>query len=146
MIVKRGNRKRSDPFELRFYGKKLEKCVLYKYVGVHIDENLSWKTHVSYLCEKLSKMCGVFSKLRHCCKKDLLRVIYFALVKSHLQYCNIIWGNAKENILKPLIKLQEKILRIMCFVPFDHGRTDNTLKDLKLLNLNQLNKLGKANR
>ena len=32
----------------------------------------------------------------------------------------------------------------MCFVPFDHERTDNTFKDLKLLNLNQLNKLSKV--
>ena len=115
----------------------MEQCESYKYLGIYIDENLSWKEHVRYLCEKLSKMCGIFSKLRHCCNRELLRVVYFALVDSHLQYCNIIWGNASEKILKPLIKLQEKVIRIMYFAPQDHSDTEYLFKDLKLLNLQE---------
>ena len=144
MIIKRGNKKSSQNFVLKFNRKKLEQCESYKYLGIYIDENLSWKEHVRYLCEKLSKMCGIFSKLRHCCNRELLRVVYFALVDSHLQYCNIIWGNASEKILKPLIKLQEKVIRIMYFAPQDHSDMDYIFKDLKLLNLDQLNKLAKA--
>ena len=144
MIVKRGNKIENESFVLRFNGKKLEQCQSYKYLGIYIDEKLSWKKHISFLCEKLSKMCGIFSKLRHCCNKELLRVIYFALVDSHLHYCNIIWGKASENILKPLVKLQEKIIKIICFAPHDQSNVDTLFRDLKLLNLQQLNKLVKA--
>ena len=144
MIIKRGNRKTSESFVLKFNGKKMEQCVSYKYLGIHIDQNLSWTTHVKYLCDKVSKMCGMFSKLRHCCSRELLRIIYFALVESHLQYCNIIWGNASENTLKPLVSLQEKIIRIMCFAPYEQNRMDSMFNELKLLNLNQLNKLAKV--
>ena len=144
MVIKRGYRKSSHKFVLKFNGKKLEQCESYKYLGVYIDENLNWKKHVNYLCEKLSKMCGIFLKLRHCCNRELLRVIYFALVDSHLQYCNIIWGNASEKILKPLVKLQEKVIRIIYFAPQNNSDMVNIFKDLKLLNLEQLNKLAKA--
>ena len=122
----------------------MEQCVSYKYLGIHIDEKLTWKAHINYLCEKVSKMCGLFSKLRHCCNKELLRVVYFALVESHLQYCNIIWGNASERILAPLVKLQEKIIRIMSFASTDQSNSEYFFNALKILNLNQLNKLAKA--
>ena len=144
MIIKRGNKKPKDSFILKFNGKKMEQCVSYKYLGIHLDEKLNWKTHVNFLCAKLTKMCGMFAKLRHCCKKDLLRVIYFALVESHLQYCNIIWGNASDKSLAPLVKLQEKIIRIMSFAPPERNDIENMFNELKLLNLSQLNKLAKA--
>ena len=144
MIVKRSNKKLGNKFVLKFNGKKMEQCTSYKYLGVHLDENLNWKTHVKYICGKLSKMCGIFAKLRHCCSKDLLKVIYFALVESHLQYCNIIWGDACENTLKPLVNLQNKILKILCFSPFGFDDVDDLYTDMKLLNLKQLHKLSKA--
>ena len=122
----------------------MEQCSTYKYLGVHLDENLNWKTHIDYLCKKLSKMCGIFSKLRHCCSKNLLKVIYFALVESHMQYCNMIWGNANEHILKPLISLQNKIIKIICFAPYSSDEVESHYADLKLLNLKQLHKLSKA--
>ena len=146
MLIKRGNKKSNDNlnFVLKFNGKKIERCQFYKYLGIYIDENLNWKKHVSYLCEKLSKICGIFAKLRHCCNRELMRVIYFALVDSHLQYCNIIWGSASEVVLKPLIKLQEKVIRIIYFAQYDHSDMDGIFKELRLLKLEQLNKLTKA--
>ena len=67
MIIRRGYRKSDNIFSLKFNGKKMEQCSTYKYLGLHIDEKMNWKNHVKYLCEKLSKMCGIFAKLRHCC-------------------------------------------------------------------------------
>ena len=122
----------------------MERCLFYKYIGVYIDDKLNWTKHVNYLCEKLSKMSGMFSKLRHICDLKLLKTIYFALVESHLQYCNIIWGNASQSVLGPLWKLQGKILRIICFLPNDLGNTVLAHAQTKLLNIEQLNKLSVA--
>ena len=122
----------------------MDQCLTYKYRGVHLDENLKWKAHVDYLWKKLSKMCGIFLKLRHCCSKDLMKVIYFALVESHMQYCNMIWGNANQNVLKPLINLQNKIIKIICFAPYSSDEVESLYADLKLLSLQKLHKLSKA--
>ena len=35
-----------------------------KYLGTHLDRELSWKTHIDYLAKKLSKVCGMIYKLR----------------------------------------------------------------------------------
>ena len=36
-----------------------------KYLGVHLDNKLSWKIHIGMLKHKLSKICGVIYKFRH---------------------------------------------------------------------------------
>ena len=144
MVIRKGNKNSTRNMSLKFNGKRLNQCREFKYLGVYLDEKMSFKSHIKFLCEKLSKMCGIFCKLRHCCSKDLLKVIYYALVESHLQYCNLIWGSASPSILEPLRKLQDKIIRIMNFAPRDFFNTPSLYKNLKLLNLSQLNEVSKA--
>ena len=144
MIVKRGNTRSCNDFVLKYNGKKMDRCTTYKYLGIHIDDKLCWKDHINYLCEKLGKMSGIFAKLRYCCGIELLKTIYHALVESHLQYCNMIWGNVSESILEPLAKLQDKIVRIMCFIPNDHRDLTPIYKKLGLLNVKLLHKLSTA--
>ena len=40
---------------------KKSECV--KYLGVYLDNKLSWKTHIDKLCKKVSKVCGMIYKL-----------------------------------------------------------------------------------
>ena len=96
----------------------LEKCTKYKYLGIVIDEKLSWKDHIEYVCTKVSKACGIFAKLRHCASVELLRDIYYALFYSYMRYGITIWGNACETTLSPLQSLLHHAARIMTFAPF----------------------------
>ena len=144
MVIQRPGVREIRNYSLRCNGKKLERCSFYKYLGVHLDENLNWKKHVKYLCTKLSKLARIFSKLRHCCSLELLKVIYHAMFHSHLQYCNTIWGNAAERILQPLERLQDKIIKIMCFVPFGQNDVGHLYNELGMLRLNDIHKFCKA--
>ena len=36
-----------------------------KFLGVVIDENLSWKLHISYICKKISKSTGIIFRCRY---------------------------------------------------------------------------------
>ena len=103
---------------IKLDGKTLERCSEYKYLGVYIDEKLNWKKHIQYLCDKLSKICGYFAKLRYCAGLKTIKMIYNALVFSHLKYCNIIWGNAIKTVLKPLVDLHNRIVKNITFAPF----------------------------
>ena len=144
MIITNKRKPNDSEFHVNINGKRLEKCHSYKYLGVHIDENLNWKAHVDYICEKVTKVCGIFAKLRHCVGLDILKMVYHALVSSHIQYCNLIWGNADENTLKPLQSLQNKVIKIMTFAPFSSNNVKEIYDDLELLNLIQIHKLSKA--
>ena len=71
-------------------------------------------------------------------------MVYHALVASHLQYCNLIWGNANETTLKPLQTLQNRIVKIMTFAPFSSHNVKQIYDDLELLDLSKIHKLSKA--
>ena len=112
-------RKRSAPnLNLLINSSSLDSCDSYKYLGVYIDRNLSWCTHVDYLCRKIVKGCGGLAKLRHCVNINILKNVYYALIHSYLRYGIAVWGNASANILKPLQTIVNKALRIMTFAPF----------------------------
>ena len=131
-------------FRLKINGLALERCSSYKYLGLYIDENLTWKNHIKHVCQKVSKICGIISKLRHCVNIHLLKTVYYALGYSYLRYCNIVWGNASKHILKPLITLQNRILRIMTFAPFGRIDIDKLYQKLGLLSLEKIHYLEKS--
>ena len=83
-------------------------------------------------------MCGILAKLRHCVGYDILKMVYHALVASHLQYCNLIWGNANETILKPLQTLQNCLVRIMTFAPFGRIDMNPILNYLEILDIDDI--------
>jgi len=82
-----------------------------KLLGLHIDEDLSWKFHVNNVVKKISK--GNYLLWRHRKKLNIetKKLIYESFVRSHILYCLTVWGGAKVNILKPLHKVIKKIWR-----------------------------------
>ena len=144
MIVANQTGKKRENFFVSMNGNNLERCQSYKYLGVFLDENLCWNTHIDYICEKVSKVCGIFAKLRYCVDFDLLKTVYHALVESHLLYCNLSWGDARKNILKPLQILQNRIIRIMTFAPFSCSNVSQLFEDVEILKLDQIHLLSKA--
>ena len=117
IITAKKAQNRKFKFKLKISGTPLERCSSYKYLGLHFDENLNWKTHIDYVCKKISKICGIISKLRHSVDIEILKTVYYALGYTYLRYGNIVWGNAAKTVLKPLETLQNRIIRIMTFVP-----------------------------
>ena len=144
MIVAKMKKPVNNDFQIRFDNTCLEKCTSYKYLGILLDDKLTWKPHIDYICNKISKMCGVFSKLRYTASFSLLKSVYYALVASHLQYCNLVWGNAAESIIKALRVIQNRIIRILSFSPFNCRNIQEIYEDLQLMNLEQIHKLAKG--
>ena len=144
MLISNRKKLSADEFYVKFDNVCFEKCSSYKYLGVFLDDKLCWKPHIDYISNKISKMCGIFSKLRYATNFHLLKSVYFALVASHLQYCNLVWGNAAQSILDPLKKIQNRIIRILSFAPFNCHNIKILYEDLQILNLEQIHKLAKG--
>ena len=87
-----------------------------KYLGVKIDGNLSWKSHIDYLSVKLNRANVLLFKIRNFFNSPILRTIYFAIFESHLNYCCLVWSQ-NCNAIKRLVILQEKPFRIINFQP-----------------------------
>ena len=85
MIIS-NSKSKPERFQISLNDSQLEECDKYKYLGVIIDKNLSWKPHVEYISGKISKACGALAKLRHCIGTNVLVEIYHALIHSYVRY------------------------------------------------------------
>lgn len=84
-----------------------------KYLGVQIDDELTWKPHIEYIIQKIIKFSGIFYKLRCIVPPSCVKQIYFALVHSHLLYGVEVYANTFPTYIDPLLKLNNKLLRIL---------------------------------
>ena len=145
IVLFRSKRKTiTKKLNFRISGQNIPISKSVKYLGVMLNENLSWDSHMAYILPKLNRGLGLLSKIRYYVPKFLLRTIYFCLFNSHLIYASQIWAQQKT-ILQKLQILQNKALRIINFKPCDTAANElffsnktlkistGLLKTLKLL-------------
>ena len=91
----------------------IERTETHKFLGVTIDHKLKFEVHIDEICNRISKSVGILYKLSKFLESKTLLNIYYALVNSHIMYCNAIWSNTGNVHLNPLVILQKKCLRIV---------------------------------
>ena len=84
-----------------------------KFLGMHIDENLTWKQHIAAVKRKVSSALFFIRQVKHVLPPDSLRTLYFALIHPHLTYGITVWGNADQNVIRPLMLVQKRAIRII---------------------------------
>ena len=123
-------------------GFKLTPSSSIRYVGLVIDEHLTYKNHMQSLNVKLKRANNILSIVRHYVPKSFLTQIYYGQFNSHLTYGCQAWGNNKHAMSQALV-LQKKAVRIMNFCgPQTHAsplfRALNILKVPDLIKLNNV--------
>jgi len=101
--------------QLKLYinGKEIQNTEFCKYLGIFIDCDLKWQTHINYVHNKLLKFTSIFYKIGTKLPEDILKMIYFAFVHSQLLYGIEVYANTTPNHLSKLITLNNKLLRIL---------------------------------
>jgi len=89
----------------------LERAVKTKFLGVILDENLSWKYHIEGISKTISRNIGIINKLKHFIPDRILYSLYCTLVLPYVNYGILVWGNACKMYLDKLLKLQKWALR-----------------------------------
>ena len=79
-----------------------------KFLGVLINENLTWSDHISAVLNKTSKNVGIIRKLSKTLPSDILLTLYNTLIAPYLDYCNIAWSSRDTIEFKKLFRVQKK--------------------------------------
>ena len=104
----------------------------YKYLGILLDENLSFRTHVDYVCKKLSKSLFCLRRAKTLLNERAMRTLYFATFHSHLLYCANILGCAPKSETKRITILQKKAIRLLTNSSYN-SHTKPLFEKLKIL-------------
>ena len=108
-----------------------------KFLGMYIDENLSWKHHLSQLNKKVSKALFSIKQVKKSLPLECLRTLYYALIDSHFSYGILAWGNAERAVLQPTFRLQKRAIRVINNKRYN-SHTDPLFKKSKILKIEDL--------
>ena len=89
----------------------LERVKITKFLGVLIDECLTWKHHIDCIAKTISRNIGVMNKLKYYIPTRILHTLYCSLVSPYLNYAILIWGNTCKSYLDKIVKLQKWAIR-----------------------------------
>ena len=79
-----------------------------KYLGVTTDAKLSFISHIEHVKKKLSKQCGIVSKMRNFDPRAQLISYFSSSVIPISQYGVLIYGCCSYASLLPLFMLKKK--------------------------------------
>jgi hypothetical protein len=82
-----------------------------KFLGLNMDNGLSWKNHIDYLVTKLGSSYFIMRNIKSMMSLRSWRMIYFAYIHSVMTYGIILWGNSSYTI--QIFSIQKKIIKIM---------------------------------
>ena len=111
----------------------IERVMEFNFLGLTIDEHLSWKPHIQKISNKIARTLGIMCRLKNFLPTHVLRILYNSMILPHLQYSILSWG------FKPgrLDKLQKRAVRIISNSKYN-SHTDPIFKKLNLLKLKDL--------
>ena len=109
------NRIAEGSFELKMGNHIIERTKSYRYLGMIVDEKLSWADHIYEICSKLSQAAGVIFKIRKLLTKEAMMLVYHSLVGSKLRYGLICWGTANKFLLDKVKVAHNTIITYMTF-------------------------------
>ena len=79
---------------------KIDRVECIKFLGVLLDECLTWRKHISCIENKISKNIGILYKSKFLLNQNCLKCIYFSFTHSYLNYANIAWASTHQTKLK----------------------------------------------
>ena len=103
-----------------------------KLLGVHIDNNLSWKTHIDKTCGKINSRLNLLKRIRYFLNQEIKQLFYNAYIAPLFDYGCITWQGASVTEINRITKLQCRAGRIILNVGPLTSSTD-VLTELKWL-------------
>lgn len=92
---------------------KIDHVQNFKYLGVNISSNCSWKLHTSLIHKDILNSIRKLYLLRSFCPPAVLQIYYHAMVQSRIQYGIVCWGSTYFSNIKNIVTGLKHCLRII---------------------------------
>ena len=131
------NRKESTP-NLKLGNSNVRVVTTCKFLGMYLDSDLKFRSHINHIGKKISKSIGILYKLQIFLPTEDLVSVYYSLINPYIIYCNLIWGNSFQSHLNKIFLLQKRAVRVVHKVGF-YDHTDELFFRSGILKLSDVN-------
>ena len=115
----------------------LHRAQTVKYLGILVDEDLKFKSHIDKVSTTISRNLGIISRAKYLLSKNLRLMLYNALILPYITYCLPVWGSNYESTLQSVVIAQKRAIRMIAgAAPLAHSSP--LFKELNVLKLNDL--------
>ena len=115
--------------EIKFNTSTINYVGHFSFLGIIIDDTLSWKYHINALANKISKVNGILSKLKYFFPSKILLLIYNSLITSRVNYGLLTWAFSTFDRIEII---QKKAIRNIAKAPY-HSHTKPLCKKFNIL-------------
>ena len=98
----------ADDLVIEITNTRLERVNKFKYLGVLLDDTLSWKDHIEYIGNKISSRLGVLRRERKVLPKPTCLMLYNTIVLPLFDYCSPVWDSCGAGSKDYLDKLNRR--------------------------------------
>ena len=109
----------------------------FKFVGLKLDEFLDWSHHTAHVTTKISSGNFILNSAKHFLPIHIRKKIYNSLIRSHMEFAILAWGNALPSKLKPITAIQKKCIRNIAGKDI-RSHTEPLYKKLNILKFDDL--------
>ena len=102
-------------FDIVIHNHTIARVTQDRFLGVIIDEKLTFKSHRQALARKISNNCGVLYRARYVLNQKSLVSLYYSFIQSHMIYCSNVWGLGNKRSLGSIFISQKRAIRAMSF-------------------------------
>ena len=111
-----------------------------KFLGLTLEQNLSYRKHIFNISNKISKSLGIIHKLKYTLPSFILLTLYNTLILPYITYCIESWHAAPNYLTNSINVLQKKSIRAVFNLPYN-AHTNEYFKNNNILKLKELYKL-----
>ena len=122
---------------LELNGKLIKRVENFVFLGITVNENLSWKPHMLSVLSKIQRNLGIVRKIACFLDRSSLFQLYHSLIMSHIRYGITVWYHSHIDLRKKIQACANKFLRMIFFLDWDDS-VRNLMKEHKLLSVNQI--------
>ena len=101
------------PNSIDFLNYKIERTSSIKFLGIILDEHLTWKEHINEVCNKLRSLFHIFYSIRGYLSKQNIKTLYYTLIYSRIKYGLAVYGHAGTTMLNKIQFLQNQLLKVL---------------------------------
>ena len=121
------------PIQFSMNNRIIDVVQYFNYLGIMLDADMSWKTHVAMVRNKLSRINGILHRLKYIYPQNVLITLYKSLFVPHINYGSLFWGHA-GGALDIILKKAVRTITYNNYI----AHSEPLLKELNLLKVKHL--------
>ena len=127
-------------FKIQIGNEIIQKKTSTKFLGMYIDDQLKWTTHIHHCKSKLSSSLYALKAAKHFLTINHMETLYYSMIHPYLDYGALLWCSASKTNIKPIEILQNKTIRILTNSSYN-THTKPPFKKSRILTFHDMHKL-----